>query len=183
MNTDLISYYKQRAAEYEAIYAKPERQADLADAATILKNIFAGKQVFEIAAGTGYWTQQIAETATSILATDINQEVLDIAQQKHYTNAGVSFRLADFNNYTNPQKHESLFGGFIWSHIELQHLDDFLNKVCSYVEPGGTIVFMDNLYVEGSSLPVDETDEFGNTYQHRKLSDGTRAPGPQKFSG
>jgi len=29
-SAELIAYYRRRAGEYEAIYAKPERQADLA---------------------------------------------------------------------------------------------------------------------------------------------------------
>jgi demethylmenaquinone methyltransferase/2-methoxy-6-polyprenyl-1,4-benzoquinol methylase len=32
---------------------------------------------------------------------------------------------------------------------------------------------MDNHYVEGSSLPVAEQDEAGNTYQIRTLDDGS----------
>ena len=82
MNTNLISYYKQRAAEYEAIYAKPERKEDLDKAAEILKAIFTDKHVLEIACGTGYWTKHISETAESVLATDINPEVLEIARLK-----------------------------------------------------------------------------------------------------
>jgi SAM-dependent methyltransferase len=173
MNTDIVQYYKQRASEYEKIYARPERQADLAEAAAILKNIFAGKNVFEIACGTGYWTQCIAETASSILATDINPEVLDIAKQKHYDNARVSFAVTDFNNLGSGQKHENLFGGFIWSHIELQQLDIFLDNVLKHVIKGATVAFMDNTYVEGSSIVTGETDANGNTYQHRKLEDGS----------
>jgi demethylmenaquinone methyltransferase/2-methoxy-6-polyprenyl-1,4-benzoquinol methylase len=33
---------------------------------------------------------------------------------------------------------------------------------------------MDNVYVEGSSTPVSRVDEFGDTYQMRKLDDGSR---------
>ena len=41
------------------------------------------------------------------------------------------------------------------------------------VSPGGTIVFMDNNFVEGSSHAITKTDEQGNTYQARKLENGT----------
>jgi hypothetical protein len=37
MNKDLVEYYKERAKEYELIYAKPERQEDLKKAAEILQ--------------------------------------------------------------------------------------------------------------------------------------------------
>jgi demethylmenaquinone methyltransferase/2-methoxy-6-polyprenyl-1,4-benzoquinol methylase len=34
-------------------------------------------------------------------------------------------------------------------------------------------VFVDNAYVEGSSSPISRTDESGQTYQTRKLDDGS----------
>lgn len=39
--------------------------------------------------------------------------------------------------------------------------------------PGATIIFIDNIYVEGSSTPISRTDAEGNTYQSRKLDDGS----------
>jgi demethylmenaquinone methyltransferase/2-methoxy-6-polyprenyl-1,4-benzoquinol methylase len=40
------------------------------------------------------------------------------------------------------------------------------------VNPGGTIVFMDNNFVADSSRPITETDKQNNTYQARKLENG-----------
>ena len=34
-------------------------------------------------------------------------------------------------------------------------------------------MLLDNRYVEGSSSPISEQDEDGNTYQTRKLADGS----------
>ncbi len=173
MNTDLVSYYKDRANEYEKIYAKPERQADLKNAASILQEIFTAKHVLEIACGTGYWTEKIAQTASSILATDINNSVIEIAKLKDFSNKNVSFEIADIYNFADNKKYESLFGGFIWSHILLQDLDKFLATITSLVAPGSTVVFMDNNFVAGSNHPLVETDKEGNTYQLRKLDNGT----------
>lgn len=173
MNTDIVSYYKDRAKEYEKIYSKPERQEDFKIASTILQDIFANKHVLEIACGTGYWTEKIAETATSIFATDINETVIDIAKKKNFSDKQVSFELADIYNFPDYDKFESLFGGFIWSHILLQDLDKFISTVNSLVSPGGTIVFMDNNFVEGSNHPITEKDELGNSFQTRKLEDNT----------
>lgn len=173
MNSDIVSYYKNRAKEYEKIYAKPERQSDLQLAAQILQEMFAGKRVFEIACGTGYWTEIIAKTAHSILATDINDTVIEVAKSKSYSPAIVDFQTIDIFNMQNIKKQESLLGGFIWSHIKLQDLNTFITIVNSCAENGGTVVFMDNNYVEGSNLPVTATDNFGNTYQTRTLENGT----------
>ena len=120
MNTDMINYYKERAREYERIYLKPERQVDIVKISELLQNMFAEKSVFEIACGTGFWTERIAQTAKNILATDINEAVLEIAKNKHYPGQNVKFRLKDVFSLDDKNNHEALFGGFIWSHIKLQ---------------------------------------------------------------
>jgi len=43
----------------------------------------------------------------------------------------------------------------------------------SRVAPGALIAFLDNRYVAGSSTAVARRDEEGNTYQNRKLDDGS----------
>ena len=83
-DASLIDYYAKRANEYERIYQKPERQNDLEILRNLFRKILAGKNVLEIACGTGYWTQVISQTANSITATDINEEVLQIARTKIY---------------------------------------------------------------------------------------------------
>jgi SAM-dependent methyltransferase len=172
MNSDLVAYYKERAKEYEKIYDKPERQADLAKAASMLQDVFRDRGVFEIACGTGYWTERIAYTAKTILATDINDAVIEIARAKNYSRAKVRLEQADLYHLGSAPRHESLFAGFILSHIKRQSLGGFIDTVNSLVQKGGTVVFMDNLYVEGSNHPITETDTNGNTYQARKLENG-----------
>jgi 2-polyprenyl-3-methyl-5-hydroxy-6-metoxy-1,4-benzoquinol methylase len=173
MNTNLVSYYRDRAKEYEKIYSKPERQDDLQSIASIVQEQFSGKSVLEIACGTGYWTEIIAKSAASVFATDINDAVVEVAKQKDYSKARVTFGLADIFNFNPDTKYESIFGGFIWSHIPRQDLDRFLSTVNNFIMPGGTVVFTDNNFVAGSNHPVTKTDEQGNTFQTRKLENGT----------
>jgi len=173
MNSDMVACYRQRANEYEKIYARAERQDDLLLAGKILQNIFADKDVFEVACGTGYWTERIAKTARSVLATDINDAVIEIAGSKNYGSAKVDFQKADIFELSNSFRCKNLFGGFIWSHVRLEELNRFISIINGLAEQGGSIVFIDNNYVEGSSLPVRDTDEFGNTYQLRTLENGT----------
>jgi len=173
MNIDQIQYYSERAKEYEKIYKKPERQEDLKKLEIILKDLFSAKSVFEIACGTGYWTQFISETANSILAIDINETVIEIARSKKYQSPS-TFEKANVFNLTNAdEKFDSGFGGFIWSHIPKQELDEFLSRFISKISPGGLVVFVDNQYVEESNTPIDSKDDYGNTYQIRKLSNGS----------
>ena len=59
---DMRAYYAQRAAYYERVYFKPERQDDLRSMEAWMATAFAGRQVLEIACGTGWWlwTQRCA---------------------------------------------------------------------------------------------------------------------------
>ena len=75
--TDLAQYYALRAHEYEAVYAKPERQVDIAQIQAWLPGAFEGRDGLELACGTGFWTPFAARRANRWLATDLN----DIAEQ------------------------------------------------------------------------------------------------------
>ncbi len=173
MNKDQIQYYSERAKEYEQIYQKPERQEDLKKLWIILKDLFSAKSVFEIACGTGYWTQFISETAKSIFAVDINETVIEIARSKKYQSPA-TFEMVDILNLSNiNEKFDSGFAGFIWSHIPKQELDVFFSGFISNISPGGLVVFIDNQYVDGSSTPIESKDDYGNTYQIRNLSNGS----------
>ncbi len=171
--SNLPHYYARRAGEYEKIFAKPERQADLAGLRTLLPGLFAGRDVLEVACGTGYWTPLISGSARSILATDINEEILEIARHKSYPKHNVEFKIADAYTLANVTGRFSAgFAGFWWSHIPKQRLFHFLDCFHSKLCPGGLVVFLDNNYVEGSSTAIARRDIDGNTFQKRKLENG-----------
>lgn len=175
MNQNLTAYYHDRAKEYDKVYETPEEQEDLLKATILFQTIFQNKSVLEIACGTGYWTEQIAKTATSIFATDINQSVIDIAAKKSYK-GNVTFEVADMNTLNTTKKFDGFFGGFIWSHIPLQNLDSSLSRINNQLTEGGDIVFIDSRQVEGKShdkTRTTRTDEYGNTFQIRQIENGT----------
>src|SRR5688572_19571697 len=95
MQPDLLTYYSNRAKEYESIYLKPERQNDLAKLAKILQDFFNDDDLLEIACGTGYWTKFLAQKARHILATDFSNEVLEIARSKNLDTEKVTLLKAD----------------------------------------------------------------------------------------
>jgi len=170
----LSAYYARRAAEYERIYAKPERQADLAALRARIGKIFAKKAVLELACGTGYWTEVIAGRARQLTALDVNDEVLQSARAKPYPAGRVELLKADCLRPPDfKRRHDGLFAGFWWSHVPREGLDDFLERAVGSVAPGALIAFLDNRYVEGSSTPVSRQDGAGNSYQLRTLGDGS----------
>jgi ubiquinone/menaquinone biosynthesis C-methylase UbiE len=76
------AYYARRAAYYERVYFKPERQTDLRAMEAWLPPLFAGRRVLEVACGTGWWTPHGARDARHWLATDINPETMAVARAK-----------------------------------------------------------------------------------------------------
>jgi cyclopropane fatty-acyl-phospholipid synthase-like methyltransferase len=177
----LGAYYERRAVEYDAIYEKPERQGDLAALKRRLRELFLGRRVLEIAAGTGYWTEHIAATAETVLATDVSPAPLQIARRRLETansryggGASVTFQLLDaFRLEDVLGEFDALFAGFWWSHMGIAQIPHFLAGVANQLSPSSLVVMIDNRYVEGSNHPITRTDEDGNTYQRRVLSDGS----------
>lgn len=174
--TTLTEYYARRSAEFELVYQDPKRQADLARLAELLSPAFAGQHVLEVACGTGYWTQFIARSAKSILATDFNPEMLEIARQKAYDSCPVTFLQADAYALQGALPAGTLnagFHGFWWSHIPIARRAEFLAGFHSQLPVGTPVVMLENRYIVGTSTPITRQDESGNTYQNRKLLDGT----------
>jgi SAM-dependent methyltransferase len=169
----LSDYYADRAAEYDEVYRKPERQADLARLKQLLPPLVAGKRVLEIAAGTGYWTQVLAGTAAEIMATDLNAETIAIAAQRDYDPAPVALRTADaYRLDTVPGEYDLVFCGFWWSHIVRADIPRFLAGVRERTGAGVQLLLVDNRYVPGSNHPISRTGPDGDTYQERRLADG-----------
>lgn len=174
MRHRLVEYYARRAAEYERIYAKPERQNDLMLLRTLVAGELAGRRVVEIACGTGYWTAAFAPTARSVTATDLAPEPLAIARAKSYPGGRVRFARSDA---WRPQDIEgtfdAMFAGFWWSHVPRAAVPGFLAAWHARLGAGSRMVFVDNRYVAGSSTPVARVDSAGDTWQRRRLDDGS----------
>ena len=174
INTDIQEYYALRAGEYEKVYAHPAKQADIAWLRALLQRLLAGRHVLEVTCGTGFWTPAVAEVAASVLATDLNESVLEIAKGKPYPRGNVRFQVADAFHLENVTgDFDAGFAGFWWSHVSRPRLRDFLGAFHGRLGPGARVVFADNNHVEGITHPAsDHVDEEGNTYSRRTLESG-----------
>lgn len=172
--TSMAGYYADRAQEYERIYHKPERQADLQRLRGLVEREFSNADVFEVACGTGYWTEILARSVASIFATDINEEVLAVARSKAMDAQRVRFQRADaYALPVLPRRFTGGFSGFWWSHVPRAKGRSFLQGFHRVLSPGARVMLIDNAYVEGSNTPLSRTDAEGNTYQIRRLDDGS----------
>ena len=147
VEASMADYYLRRAAYYERVYIKPERQHDLRAMDAWLPAQFAGRDVLEIACGTGWWTPYGAAQAKHWLATDLNPETFAIAQAKPMP-ASVEFRTLDAYSFAGLQADErfdAAFAGCWWSHIPLQRLPGWLSqlhaRLASWREMGVLLVW------------------------------------------
>jgi demethylmenaquinone methyltransferase/2-methoxy-6-polyprenyl-1,4-benzoquinol methylase len=182
----MAAYYRQRAAYYERVYHKPERQQDLRAMEAWIAEPFAGRRVLEIACGTGWWTPHAALRAKDWLATDLNPETLAVARAKPlpecvrfatcdaYTLAGLEGQQTfDAEGRPRAASFDAAFAGCWWSHVPLARLPLWLEALHARLEPGARVVFLDNSFVQTSSTPISRRDADGNSYQQRLLDDGS----------
>jgi SAM-dependent methyltransferase len=169
----LEKYYSKRAAEYEQVYEKPERQRELEWLRHRVPELYRGRTVLEVACGTGYWTQYIAPAAKRVYAGDINEAVLEIAREKPVPPGKATYFKADAVTLENvPPGCNAAFAGFWWSHVKKSEIAQFVANLAARLEPGSVVGILDNQFAEWSSSPLTRTDAEGNTYQMRKLANG-----------
>ncbi|MEV6287746.1 class I SAM-dependent methyltransferase [Kribbella sp. NPDC051770] len=165
---DLTEYYRRRAREYDAVYAKPERQDDLRRLRSAVVELVDGLRVLEVAAGTGYWTEVMAPAARSVLATDLAEETLAVARERAY-DGDVAFQAVDVAELDRlGGEYDLVFAGFFWSHVPRAEAVDFVRRLGRRAP---RVVLVDNLYVEGSSTPIRSVGD--DTFQTRRLGDGS----------
>ncbi|AIY43176.1 putative methyltransferase protein [Collimonas arenae] len=170
----MAAYYAKRAATYEEIYQRPERQDELLTLQVRVQELMEGHDVLELACGTGFWTEQIAATAKSVLATDINPEMIALAKAKNLPADIATFALQDINTFQPDRQFTACFLGFWWSHVGRQDQVRFIAQLREKLGKDIVLVMIDNGYVEEQSTPIARTDADGNTYQFRTLPDGER---------
>ena len=168
-------YWRERAQEYDEIYERddPGRQAELAAERARLQGLVSGKNVLEMACGTGYWTGVMAATAHSLIALDNEPEMLRIARAKEFP-IRVDFVQADM--FAAPVRKESfdvVALGFWFSHQPRQELDRLFDLLVRPLRPGGLIWMIDNNPpAEGPQQHTVGRDEQGNNFKRRFLHDG-----------
>jgi SAM-dependent methyltransferase len=172
MATHMEDYYRARAAEYDEFYEIPERQDDLARLKAWLVERSRGASILEVAAGTGYWTEAAAQVAKAITATDFNPETLALAARRPL---GPHVTLLTADAYALPEFDSTFDVGMAhlwWSHVGNQRRDEFLSHFVSRLQPGASILMIDQVFVANRCSPISGVDEWGNLLALRTLKSG-----------
>lgn len=172
IDPDLRRYYAERAPYYDAVYAKPERAADLAFLHDWVPAQLDGRRVLEVACGTGYWTPRIAARAREVVATDATAEPLAFARLRPGAES-VRFLEADAHDLpASLGAFDGAFAGLWLSHVPRKRLPAFFAGLHARLVPGAVVVLVDNNEVQLKDFPIAETDADGDTFQHRVSREG-----------
>lgn len=167
--SEMLTYYRARAPLMQYAGLSPEVQRVLASYAAYVSDRLADREVLEVACGTGFWTQKVAERARSVVATDAAPEMLSIARSRQYERANVELVLDDA--YSLAGVRDGFDGGFHFqwiSHVPRARQHQFLALFHAKLSPEALVVFGDN------KDQGNDADSDGNLYQERTLPDGSR---------
>ena len=169
MEEGVAIYYKLQATEYHHKYYSKDSESDILirPEAELLQSTLKGLDVLEIACGTGFWTEIVAETAKSIVATDTNPSMIAEAKKRLSHLSNVSFAVADAYSLQNVS--EGFTGAFavlFWCHIPRQRIREFLTILHRKLVPGSPVVFIDQL--EDSDSQTHCADRSGNRIAQRR---------------
>src|SRR5258708_21194939 len=148
INDNLKEYYAKRATEYDKIYARNVlvRLEEQKRISAHLQKSFQNRYVLEVACGTGYWTQFLIKHARQVLATDINQEMLEVAI-KTVHDSSLQFLICDaYEPPISVPQFSGAMANFWISHVPKKHLKEFLATFHSRLSRGATVVFVDSVY-------------------------------------
>lgn len=193
MDVDLLlaeqrAYYRARAPEYDEWWQRTGRFDRGAGSAeewhrqvtrieSALRAFGATGDVVELAGGTGWWTQHLADSARSLTVVDSSPEALDINRER-VARSDVEYVAADLFSWEPYRTYDHVFFSFWLSHVPRSRFADFWNLVRSCRAPGGRVFFIDNRrdplqtgeiddpYVVGRSPDLDRRRLHGGTEYH-----------------
>lgn len=175
----VIAYYDSIAAHYDNAAAEviDEQLEDLDEAREQLATLLTGHRILELGCGSGGWTEVLAETADSIVATDASAAMLELAQMHGADLDNVEYRLMDAlalpdDLGAGDEKFTAVFLGGLWAHLTRKQQDDLLQSLKKRLGKDVMLVLFDDNYVEGESAVTVRTDLLGNTHEFQLDADG-----------
>lgn len=172
----VAAYYAAQADEYEEIsgIGTDLFENTFARLKKLYQNRFAGLDVLELACGTGYWTAVLATTAKSVLATDVNPELVALSGKKLASVPNVRCEVASAYSLDSVNgTFSAAFAHFWLSHVPKKKLRSFLETLNARLRPDALVMFADLLEYQ-PKWGQRRVDEHGDLYEDRMLRDGRR---------
>ena len=178
------AYYRERAPEYDLLYAVPAYRTTSPPCARLEPHV-VGASVLEVAAGTGYWTEAAAPFARAITATDCNAETLAVAARRRL-GPKVTLVEAEPTRYPTSAPIEVGMAHLWWSHVKKEKRPAFLSGLAARLRPNATLLMLDQRFRRGWGPPCCRRDRFGNRYEMRRAGGAEyevvkNYPGPKQL--
>ncbi len=179
-----ILYYQARAVEYDEWFYRKGRYdygeasnarwfAEAEEPIEALARMPQSAEVLEFAPGTGIWTERLAGMAAHVTAVDSSAEMLAINRAKLGALAEkVTYVEADIFQWQPDRLYDMVFFGFWLSHVPVERVRDFFDKVASALRPGGSLFFVDGRPEPTVTAADQQHPENGSQIMTRKLNDG-----------
>lgn len=162
-----ISYYRLRAAEYDATSYR-----DLGVARQRIERVLAdlapAGRILELACGTGMWTQSLARWTDDLIAVDSAPEAIAIARGR--CPETVRFAQTDLFDSRAEDSYDTVFIGFFLSHVPSARFDSVMEEIGRALAPGGRVLIVDEHI--GVDRP-EQRDDSDPEIATRKLADGS----------
>jgi demethylmenaquinone methyltransferase/2-methoxy-6-polyprenyl-1,4-benzoquinol methylase len=173
-----ITYYRERAREYDASLNHPDRLAAEAVRTTPLDQEFGAAMdalgwlgpfddALELACGTGIWTAVALPRVAHLTALDAAPEMLEVNRRK-LAGPRVRYEQVDLFAWEPAQEYDLVFFAFWLSHVPPERLDGFLDKLRRAVRPGGQLFCVD----EPAGTHNEVATSGDGHRQARRLADG-----------
>jgi demethylmenaquinone methyltransferase/2-methoxy-6-polyprenyl-1,4-benzoquinol methylase len=160
---DQIAYYRARAGEYDGSLRQLERYVSLGGSVAGRPGDEEGKEVailldalermrpfdsvLELACGTGWWTQWLAQHGRRVTAVDAAEEMLALNRER-VNAANVKYIAADVFAWKPDRKFDLVFFAFWLSHVPHDRFAAFWQLVGDSLAPHGRVFFVDELDTE-----------------------------------
>jgi SAM-dependent methyltransferase len=177
-------YYAAVAATYDLQYERPEVEDDLEELHEALTELLHGHKVLELACGSGYWTDIIADAAESVRAIDNSPQMLAAARERGLDEDFVQFTEGDAFSLPDdiaPGQFTACFAAGLWSQVPRSSQDKYLAHLRAKLGKEVLLVLLDNNYVEGYSEPIARTDLDGNSFHILTDTKGERYEVAQSY--
>jgi SAM-dependent methyltransferase len=142
---DQVAYYRARAPEYDRTAYGDDLAGAQARIARTLDRLAPSGSILELACGTGMWTEALAARAEHLLAVDTSPEALDIARAR--VSEEVRLQIADVLRDDPPwspvERFDIVVMAFWLSHVPRSRAMPFLDRVGSWLVPGGRLLIVD----------------------------------------
>src|SRR5262245_4304421 len=179
--SEQIRYYEARAPIYEQLYFRQGRYAvddegwtrnwerETGELEGFVEALPADGSVLELACGNGLWTRFLAPRASRLVAVDSSPTML-ARHRSWIDDERVSYVEADLFGWEQDERFGLIFAGFFLSHIPPDRWARFWEKVAGWLEPGGTLAFVDDCWAPDRPRSSDRV-EGGPDHAHIRRLD------------